>query len=430
MTAAISDTVRFWRALYYYAGTSGAYADCPVFTSPEDRRVRVYVHSLALILRLWNEPHYRSGTFANDMRKNLRNVALPGTGVPLSWLCVSRPLFAVFLALGVPVVSLAYSLFLAPRRRPAAVADTYRGLLLRPEPWFFYWRLNCRLASYHALLTQAKGYRMEDKWTFLQEARAAGVPISPYLDMPAIVVKDRNEEGGMGIHFYANAAREGGRWIIQPVLANDARVQKWLTPDAPLSTMRVITASDNALDLARTGAMAPGEAERLAKVRSLSAVFRAGRAGASTDHSSILFDVDRRSGLIGQGTTNAHWYQLGLGKHVGRYSPAPAVNVHPDSGVTMTGERFEDMPEIRALVEEAHATLLPDVPLCGWDVAMTAEEGRCLLEVNLSCNFFNGSFDRVAYFDMMDAYFAALDAKARAMAAAGTAKAPAEKKAA
>jgi hypothetical protein len=31
--------------------------------------------------------------------------------------------------------------------------------------------------------------------------------------------------------------------------------------------------------------------------------------------------------------------------------------------------------------------MLPDVPLAGWDVALTAE-GACLLEVNLSCNFF------------------------------------------
>lgn len=416
----MADTLRFWRALYHYAARHGAYTECPVFTKPGDRRVRVYVYSLALILRLWHEPHYRSGTFANDMRKNLRNVALPGTGVPLSWLCISRPLFAAFLALGVPLVSLVYALVLSPKRRPADVAATYSGLLLRPEPWFFYWRLNCRLASYHALLTQAPGYRMEDKWTFLHEAHAANVPISPYLDMPAVVVKDRNEEGGMGIHFYANAAHEGGRWIIQPVLSNDARVQKWLTPDAPLSTMRVITASDNALDLARDGRMVEDEDERARRVRSLSAVFRAGRAGASTDHSSILFDVGTETGVIGQGTTNAHWYQLGLGSHIGRYRPAPAVVEHPDSHVKMTGQSFDDMAEIKALVQQAHATLLPDVPLCGWDVAMTAEEGRCLLEVNISCNFFNGSFDRVAYFDMMDAYLAALDARAHAPSATST----------
>ena len=34
-------------------------------------------------------------------------------------------------------------------------------------------------------------------------------------------------------------------------------------------------------------------------------------AGASTDHSSILFDVDAATGTIRKGTTNAHWYKLG-----------------------------------------------------------------------------------------------------------------------
>ena len=38
--------------------------------------------------------------------------------------------------------------------------------------------------------------------------------------------------------------------------------------------------------------------------------------------------------------------------------------------------------------------MLPDVPLAGWDVAITKEAGVCLLEVNLSCNFFRGTFDQ------------------------------------
>lgn len=46
-------------------------------------------------------------------------------------------------------------------------------------------------------------------------------------------------------------------------------------------------------------------------IDSLSCVFRAGRQGADTDHSSILFDVDASTGTILKGTTNAHWYELG-----------------------------------------------------------------------------------------------------------------------
>jgi len=36
-------------------------------------------------------------------------------------------------------------------------------------------------------------------------------------------------------------------------------------------------------------------------------------------------------------------------------------------------------------------------------------KGTCLLEANLSCNFFRGSFDQKAYFDFVDSYFQLLD---------------------
>lgn len=150
---------------------------------------------------------------------------------------------------------------------------------------------------------------------------------------------------------------------------------------------------------------------RKQKVSSLSCVFRAGRAGASTDHSSVLFDTDVSSGRVNGGTTNAHWYQLGLHDGIARYRPAATYETHPDNGVQLTGNSIPQMDEIRDLVETAHATLLPGVPLCGWDVALTREAGRCLLEVNLSCNFFNGTFDKQGYFELLDTFFARLDAK-------------------
>ena len=60
------------------------------------------------------------------------------------------------------------------------------------------------------------------------------------------------------------------------------------------------------------------------------------------------------------------------------------------------------------LVRNAHATLLPDVPLAGWDVALT-NKGILLLEVNLSCNFFRGAFDQQAYFRFVAAHFKELE---------------------
>jgi hypothetical protein len=67
-------------------------------------------------------------------------------------------------------------------------------------------------------------------------------------------------------------------------------------------------------------------------IEALSCVFRAGRRGASTDHSSILFDVDIASGLIKEGSTNAHWY--GLGPRAPLTTPwrsTYSTAVHPDA---------------------------------------------------------------------------------------------------
>lgn len=59
-------------------------------------------------------------------------------------------------------------------------------------------------------------------------------------------------------------------------------------------------------------------------------------------------------------------------------------------------------------VVEAHFKLLPDVTIVGWDVAYT-KKGICFLEVNLSCNFFRGTFDVEGYFEWVDRYWAMLD---------------------
>ena len=62
-------------------------------------------------------------------------------------------------------------------------------------------------------------------------------------------------------------------------------------------------------------------------------------------------------------------------------------------------------PLLTALATDAHAKLLPKVPLAGWDVVLSKDHGACLLEVNLSCNFFRGTFDEVKYVHFMENYY-------------------------
>ena len=60
----------------------------------------VHVYSLGLVSYLWDKPHYRHGTFQDDMLANLRNVSVPGMGTPLSVFARHKLLANVFIALG------------------------------------------------------------------------------------------------------------------------------------------------------------------------------------------------------------------------------------------------------------------------------------------------------------------------------------------
>ena len=71
------------------------------------------------------------------------------------------------------------------------------------------------------------------------------------------------------------------------------------------------------------------------------------------------------------------------------------------------------MAQMLALVERSHLLMCPRVPLAGWDVVFSDDDPNlpiCLLEVNLSCNFFRGSFDQKMYLDFVEESFARLQA--------------------
>jgi len=366
------------------------------------QHARIHLYTLASAFYMYNKPHYRKPSYKEDLIDNLRNVAIPGTGLPLSMFVKNKLSAMGFVLTASPLCSLVASIHLWMRTGfKTSISKEYATRLLAPNDWFSYWRLNCRVAGMHALLNDVPvGYDMENKWTFLKEGKERGVPISPYLESPAIVVKHRNEEGGLGIFFYKNAT-EGGDWIIQERIENSDWVSSLLPPNAPLSTFRVITQSKASIDLEKEA--------KVEDITALSCVFRAGRKNAATDHDSILFDVDVNSGLINGGTTNAHWYKLGLHNTLpgrckwrsfhGEYS------THPDvEGLEVTGKTIPDIRGMLKLVEESHLKLCPDVPFVGWDVVLSKDPKLpvCLLEVNLSCNFFRGTFDYKTYLDFID----------------------------
>jgi hypothetical protein len=389
---ALADLGAFYSALFYYIVRDGAYP-APYFEGNTQARCQIY--SLALVYRMWSQPHYRNGDFHEDMTKNLRNVAIPGTGIPLSMMCYFKPIAVAFLLIGYPLTALVAALN-KHRSSVGKVAGSFSEQLLCPQDWFAFWQLNCRLATHHSSVTGETDYGMEDKLEFLECAERNDIAVTPWMKTKKLIVKHRNEEGGLGFHAFDNCT-SGGNWIIQEALDNDEFVSSLLPEEAPLSTFRVVSASRGGLSSVEKGAEN--------SVTALSCVFRAGREGAVTDHVSVLYDVDMQTGVIGEGTTNQHWYQLGLDK----IATCPWLNntsttVHPDTGRTVTGTKVPDMEGVIAFVEKAHARMMPGVPLAGWDVAMT-NKGMLLLEANLSCNFFRGSFDKQAYFNFVDEYF-------------------------
>merc|ERR1711871_667861 len=396
----LASLFRFYAALaYFFKG--GKFADCPESTfRVVDEKCHIY--SLYLMFQIWDKPHYRNGTFQHDMIKNLRNVAIPGTGLPLSIIAKSKILTFFFVAFVNPLVCLIGAIAHAPSFADAA--ERFEEQLLRPRDWFSLWRLNCRLATHHANVSGHTDYSFEDKLKFLNKADAEGIPVTPRLDVPWIVCKHRNEEGGLGFVDFVNA-NDGGDWIIQPRITNDDFISSMLPSDCPLSTFRVISASKAWLKAHGS------ESPKMDDISALSCVWRAGREGASTDHSCIMFNVDPETGIIQKGTTSKHWYKLGPAAiFTTPWTSTHDVTEHPDTGKTITGTKIERMEEMMTLVRNAHLKIMPHVPLCGWDVAFTREHGILLLEVNISCNFFRGTFDHDHYFQFVSDYFQKLEA--------------------
>ncbi|CAF0822302.1 unnamed protein product [Didymodactylos carnosus] len=223
-----------------------------------------------------------------------------------------------------------------------------------------------------------------------------GIPVSPFFKFPSIMIKHKAIEGGMGIHIYRNFAIEEnpGDWILQEVFENSAFVKQLIPENAPLSTIRVITASS---------------ADKTNSIKALTAVFRAGRPNESTDHNAIFFNIDMKSGLLSSGTTTKHWNKLGLLNfcHIDK-TMWNVYRTHPDSGVQIEGVKWPNLSELIKIVCDAHEKMCADVPLIGWDVALTSK-GIMLLELNISCNFFNGKLDRRHYTNFCYDWFRVLD---------------------
>jgi hypothetical protein len=425
----LSAYALYYRAFWHILVTRGSYDDlrkmCGAprigFQSKQDQREMtmttseeqklfkaVWLHTLALNMKLWSEPHYRADSLRHDLVANFSNIAFPGTGIPMSWVCCSKMVAIMYLLVCHPWVILAASLVISRstlHRRGRTFGEIFEEELLAPKHWFALWRINSTLvAAHHNAHAHApkiqNEYRYENKWDFLelalqQEKASSAVQfkVTPIITKVAeMVCKHKNIEGGMGIHMFKNAVH-GGDWILQERLYNCAELQALLPADAPLSTFRVITMVDPTAETVESSHCA------------MTFVFRAGRAGKDTDHSSILFAVNPDTLQIQDGKMFSNWYQVGKTGSSNLLSKQE-IEVHPDTKENLTGKELTCAQDAVKMCVEAHKSLMPHVPTIGWDVAVADGQGAVLLEANLSCNFFGGVYDRQKYLKILDTYFA------------------------
>ncbi|CAF2115568.1 unnamed protein product [Rotaria magnacalcarata] len=396
----VQTLVLYYRLFFYYL-YSGNGIDT-YYSTEIDRRILIHIYSLALVIRLFSFPHYRAKCYGDDLRANLHNVIVPFTGIPLSIFCFNKYVCLFFLIFIYPLWAFIGSIYLSFRdSRKKTAHEHFYEQLLRPNHWFATWRINCTIVAYHSYKKweqTEEQYAMEDKGRFLIEANKLDIPVTPILDVPCIMIKHKSIEGGMGINIYDNFATNHGDWIIQKVFSNSDFIQRLVTPDAPLSTVRIITSRDS------SSSSSP------IKVKTM--VFRAGRIRQKTDHNAIFYDIDFNSShRLSSGTTNCHWYQSGF-KSFDTKSMWNEQNysVHPDSHERIEGIKWPNVNEMIQCVCQAHEKLCPNVPIIGWDVAWTNEDNQLmLLELNISCNFFNGHFDTEEYTKFCYEWFHALD---------------------
>lgn len=178
-----SSTYVYCTALYGFSFQGrGFHVSSPEnYVLPNDLWAHTQIFSLSLIFSMWSVKHYRNSSFQQDCLDTLVNVAIPGTGIPLSYFFYSYYTAVLLLFVLNPLICLMGAINKARKEKDASfnsfldlVAKHYAAHLFHPQDWFSFWRLNCILSSYHSMVTHNEGFLNEDKWHFLTLGKAKG----------------------------------------------------------------------------------------------------------------------------------------------------------------------------------------------------------------------------------------------------------------
>ena len=321
--------------------------DCKYFKESIIAQTQIYCFFLNI--KYFDIIHYRHSTLKKDLALNLKNVFIPNTYIKFSYFVLNYTLLYIFFFIIFPIM---------------CIFD--RGLynqLTDPKDWFTFWRINS-IVNYHNWLIVSKNkrkqYENEDKYIFYENCLTNKIPTIPVISNDSIIVKHKNREGGLSIFKFTNAINNGN-WVIQEKLDNNRKLKPLLFKHSPLSTYRVIT-------------------NKFGKV--LSCVLRVGLNNAKTDHKSLLYPINLKTKTYSKSVSNHSWYNL------------EKIDLKHD----ISKKEVTNLEEILDIAKKSHTELLPDVPLAGWDIAYTEKYGLVVVEVNISCNFFCGKFNKNKYF--------------------------------
>ncbi len=351
----------WWRRVVRYA-LRGGHPD-----GPEE----VPAWALCVPWRIWRLPKRPDGRSFEDAYAG-RHPRI------VRWLFPFRLLYLAFL-FAFPLVAVMRGL---PDRRAIRRALARPDLVLpfpraRPGDREVAWsRPDYAIGMFYAweyALHRPPHHTLDDKRAFAAACARVGLPTPRTVEVVEAVArggrwiaKERLSDRGVGVHDLSAAelaARpDAADLVIQERLRNHRGLLGLLPPDAPLSTLRVVTTLRE-----------PGRPPRVTRL-----AFRAGRAGHLTDNAAgggLWAPVDPTTGRAGPALTRATFLERRDGRPV-------RTTVHPDTGRPFAGLRIPRLAEARDLAVRAHALLAPEAVSLGWDVALT-DRGPVLLEVNL-----------------------------------------------
>jgi hypothetical protein len=102
------EIVVYQYCLFDYLAFQREYSSSQYYSN--DLAAKVHVYSIVLMIKFITQPffisqkHYRSDSFLEDMKANLKNVAIPGTGIPLSYFVLNRIFLYLFIFIFLPLI--------------------------------------------------------------------------------------------------------------------------------------------------------------------------------------------------------------------------------------------------------------------------------------------------------------------------------------